>query len=249
MFCKNCGNQINEGAKFCKNCGAPVVAENIDTPVTFAVPPPFGGTETTVGEMPTATPLPPPLPPVPPSGVAPFEEAETSVGEMPPVITPPPPIGLAPQPPLLTSSPPVIPEKKGIALKYVLLGICGLIVLCVLACVGLFFFSDDSMSSFDEVYKEGNVPLKDVRKVEKSNEITGMVSSPSTTTTGTYTVRIKTFFHSEADASTVRKAYLVAGQEAYVERISNGFGYVVYTNKQGTVTRGWLKMDDLTKRR
>ncbi|MBR3043040.1 MAG: zinc-ribbon domain-containing protein [Oscillospiraceae bacterium] len=34
MFCRNCGQQINEGASFCSNCG-----EKIATPAGQAKPP------------------------------------------------------------------------------------------------------------------------------------------------------------------------------------------------------------------
>ena len=39
MFCSKCGNQIKAGVKFCKKCGTPVVAENVNAPITTLPPP------------------------------------------------------------------------------------------------------------------------------------------------------------------------------------------------------------------
>ena len=31
-FCKNCGNQVNEGVKFCPKCGQPIEAQPVQQP-------------------------------------------------------------------------------------------------------------------------------------------------------------------------------------------------------------------------
>ena len=53
------------------------------------------------------------------------------------------------------------------------------------------------------------------------------------------------YFHNQPHASTRRNAYIMNGEEVYVQRLSNGFGYVEFTNTNGQTSRGWMNMTDL----
>jgi RNA polymerase subunit RPABC4/transcription elongation factor Spt4 len=100
----------------------------------------------------------------------------------------------------------------------------------------------DKVSEFSERLTIKNKTLENWRKSEAKEIETIKTKGPSS---GTYTVRTKTFFHNEPNASTVRRAYLIEGDKVYVEKTENDFGYVSFTNTKGTVTTGWLKMGDL----
>jgi hypothetical protein len=64
----------------------------------------------------------------------------------------------------------------------------------------------------------------------------------------TYVAKTKTFFHDKPDESTVRKAYLVEGNEVqFIGEAQNGFGYVEFSLPNSTrVTKGWMKISDFT---
>ena len=51
MFCKNCGNQINDGARFCPSCGAPASGAAAQQPAQqpMDAPPAFGTQEPAMG--------------------------------------------------------------------------------------------------------------------------------------------------------------------------------------------------------
>jgi len=178
-----------------------------------------------------------------PAGMA----AELSAVFVAPV-APPPTSPLPPPtaPPPQSYSPPPSPvEVKGGALKYVLLGIGGFIVLCIVLCVGRYFFYEDFRKGDNEDFQESY--QKGMGKPDENHDVSNAVNRQvAEAVSGSYTAREKTFFHSEPDASTVRKAYLIEGDKVYVEKTNNGFGYVTFTNTKGTVTKGWLKMSDLT---
>ena len=144
MFCKNCGEQINEDARFCKGCGFSLVAgDNADQ---------GGGDRKSI--MPVA--MPPPLPPIvvppPPSSFAPPPLPSIVTSQHAPPIEAPPPItpslteaSQATQsleefstdtPPSTVETPQVISEKKSNVLKYVLTGVAAV---CAVV-VGLYFF-------------------------------------------------------------------------------------------------------------
>ena len=77
-----------------------------------------------------------------------------SVAELAGIFSAPPPTPQQPLPPFVPP-PPIAPssktvEKKGGALKYVLLGIGGFVALCIVVCVGLYFFNDGFRQSFQK---------------------------------------------------------------------------------------------------
>jgi len=66
---------------------------------------------------------------------------------------------------------------------------------------------------------------------------------------GFYTVRGndegKAHFFSSPDQYSQRSAYLFRGDDVYIERIQNGFGYTEFTNTQGRTSKGWIDMYEL----
>jgi len=63
---------------------------------------------------------------------------------------------------------------------------------------------------------------------------------------GVYVVVIeRVFFHNEPDERTVRRGFLIEGDEVPVIRFQNGFGYAIFTNSRGQTSEGWLKMSGL----
>ena len=88
MFCKYCGAQLKDGAKFCNNCGKPVPVRRPETaaaaPVTPAAPAPQTAPVPPVNPAPPAAPA-PHAAPVPPVNPAP------QAAPVPPVFTAPNP--------------------------------------------------------------------------------------------------------------------------------------------------------------
>lgn len=104
MFCKSCGQPVEEGHLFCKNCGARVSPEDS---VTEVKPP--SDAEVTAVKPPSA-----PAPVPPPSGppAAPSPSASSSPPTPPP---PPPSVALGPPPPpSAAAAPPPAPVALGI---------------------------------------------------------------------------------------------------------------------------------------
>jgi type I restriction enzyme M protein len=62
-----------------------------------------------------------------------------------------------------------------------------------------------------------------------------------------YTVTDTTFFHDEPDESTRRKSYLDPLNKNILTPIQdrNGFIYIVYTNRSGRTSKGWINKKDL----
>ncbi len=66
---------------------------------------------------------------------------------------------------------------------------------------------------------------------------------------GLYTVDSKAFFHNEPDESTRRAAFINKWNNAVLAALDerNGFIYVVFTNKEGQTSKGWLRKQDVTR--
>ncbi len=60
-----------------------------------------------------------------------------------------------------------------------------------------------------------------------------------------YVTAAKAYFHTDAQESTRRKAYVVAGNVVYLDRIEGGWAHGRFYGK--SVTAGWLKLDQLNK--
>ena len=66
-----------------------------------------------------------------------------------------------------------------------------------------------------------------------------------------YTVRDTTFFHNQPDESSTRKSYLDPLNNNVLDPIQekNGFIYIVYTNRFGRTSKGWINKKDLIQLR
>ena len=64
-----------------------------------------------------------------------------------------------------------------------------------------------------------------------------------------YLVKVKTYFHNEADINTRRNTFLLPGNDAYsiITALDdkNGFIYVVFINHKGRTSKGWISKSDL----
>ena len=82
MFCKNCGKELPDSAKFCSGCGTPVISE-VTAPGVEPPQPPVE--ETPVSPAPPAEEVPvspvPPVEEVPVSPVPPVEAPSAPQGE------------------------------------------------------------------------------------------------------------------------------------------------------------------------
>jgi hypothetical protein len=56
----------------------------------------------------------------------------------------------------------------------------------------------------------------------------------------------KIYFYDKPDENFIRKAYLVGGENVYVEKVSDGFGYIEFRNSRGLITKGWIKLKHLS---
>lgn len=99
--------------------------------------------------------------------------------------------------------------------------------------------------------RQKNEPVQ-IKKTASSKEILPVENKPEDTTASQdslqgYTVINKAWFHSEPDSSKRKVFYLQPRQNLILKATAeeNGFVYVVYINKKGQSTRGWLDKKDL----
>lgn len=52
MFCKNCGQEMNDGMQFCPNCNTPVAAENAAPQQPYNAQPPYGAPQQPYAQQP-----------------------------------------------------------------------------------------------------------------------------------------------------------------------------------------------------
>ncbi len=55
----------------------------------------------------------------------------------------------------------------------------------------------------------------------------------------------RSYFHTNANTSTRRNAYIVKGQGGTFTKVENNFGFLRFTNDRGVVTEGWLPISDV----
>lgn len=56
----------------------------------------------------------------------------------------------------------------------------------------------------------------------------------------------KIHFYDQPNENFIRKAYLVGEENIYVEKVSGGFGYIEFRNSRGLITKGWVKLKNLS---
>jgi hypothetical protein len=55
----------------------------------------------------------------------------------------------------------------------------------------------------------------------------------------------RSYFHTTANTSARRNAYIVKGQGGTFTKVENNFGFLRFTNDRGVVTEGWLPISDV----
>ena len=103
------------------------------------------------------------------------------------------------------------------------------------------------------VKPEKPVETKTEKVADREEEAGEVAASEQNTseagTSGMYKVRNKAYFHNEPDAATRREAFIVHWNNAILKPLEekNGFVYIVFTNHQGQVSKGWLSKADLVE--
>lgn len=83
-------------------------------------------------------------------------------------------------------------------------------------------------------------------RVDEENREIQMLESKFKDVTNVYVSVKKAYFHTEANESTKRKAYLIENEIVSLFNIQNGYGYVEYYNYElDKTTSGWIKLRDL----
>ncbi|MBA2760683.1 MAG: serine/threonine protein kinase, partial [Segetibacter sp.] len=63
---------------------------------------------------------------------------------------------------------------------------------------------------------------------------------------GRYKARSRAYFHDEPDETTRRNAFINQWNKAFnAINEKDGFIYVIYTNDEGQVSKGWLRKKDV----
>ena len=89
----------------------------------------------------------------------------------------------------------------------------------------------------------------DAETVIKEEPVTQEPPAPKPKSVGLYTVNDKAYFHNEPNESSRRNAFVNRWNNAILAALNeeNNFIYVVYTNKEGQTSKGWLRKSDLSR--
>lgn len=101
----------------------------------------------------------------------------------------------------------------------------------------------------DETEVKPEVPKTDIPKndpPETDNKNTGTTTGRGV---GLFTVDSKAYFYDEPNEGTRRNAFINHWNNAVLAALNDkdGFIYVVYTNKEGQTSKGWLRKKDVTR--
>lgn len=105
--------------------------------------------------------------------------------------------------------------------------------------------------------KEKELALKqkelDLKEKELKNDSLGIqpqkpADNLSANTSGSYIITAdKSYFFNSADLKTIRKGYLLKGDEVEVKKVEGNFAYSSYTSPSGSQINGWLLLSELQK--
>ena len=103
-----------------------------------------------------------------------------------------------------------------------------------------------------ETYTKPEPDTETVNKEEpitKEEPVTQNPPAPKPKSVGLYTVNDKAYFHNEPNESSRRNAFVNRWNNAILAALNeeNNFIYVVYTNKEGETSKGWLRKSDLSR--
>lgn len=96
---------------------------------------------------------------------------------------------------------------------------------------------------------KADAPKRDSLKKTLPETVNNTSGSGANRGVGLYTVNDKAYFHNEPEESTRREAFINRWNNAVLAALNekNGFIYVVYTNKDGQTSKGWLRKRDVTR--
>lgn len=132
--------------------------------------------------------------------------------------------------------------------------ILGFVVIVGLA-IGVYYFFK-KIKNKDDNQREINLsknqnPVDSVKAVKPLLSLNSSENSTSNQIlqTGEYIANgnpdQKIYFYNQPDELTKRKAYISTQENVFVQRVEKGFGYVEFTNSNGQISYGWLRMDFL----
>ena len=89
----------------------------------------------------------------------------------------------------------------------------------------------------------------DAETAIKEEPVTQEPPAPKPKSVGLYTVNDKAYFHNEPNESSRRNAFVNRWNNSILAALNeeNNFIYVVYTNKEGQTSKGWLRKSDLSR--
>ncbi|HOF15870.1 MAG TPA: serine protease [Bacteroidales bacterium] len=59
-------------------------------------------------------------------------------------------------------------------------------------------------------------------------------------------IKDRAYFYDEPNKNTRRNAYLIKNDKGNVINRKNGFIYIIYTNRRGQITKGWINIEDIS---
>ncbi|WP_199119915.1 hypothetical protein [Pedobacter sp. ASV28] len=99
--------------------------------------------------------------------------------------------------------------------------------------------------------KEKELELKEkeiYKDLAIDNGTSNSKKNTSTKSANTYIVKVeKSYFFNSPDLKTIRKGYVVNGEEIKVNKVEGDFGYTIYISPSGKEISGWLLLNDLQK--
>lgn len=106
--------------------------------------------------------------------------------------------------------------------------------------------ADDQPETYTKPDQETDTLTETKEKEEPPVQVPPVVKPKSV---GLYTVNDKAYFHNEPNESSRRNAFINHWNNAILAALNeeNNFIYVVYTNKEGQTSKGWLRKSDLSR--
>ena len=108
-----------------------------------------------------------------------------------------------------------------------------------LAFFGIYFYQIKIKGS------DYSAQYSDTKADSNKNELDDYLYETDNDKYGTYDETADNFGYYVVDNAVTDKAYLTDKDNFIVEKIHQDFGYVEFTNSKGTVTKGWLNMQEL----
>ena len=96
--------------------------------------------------------------------------------------------------------------------------------------------------------KENGLKENQVKTDSFVNQLQNTIQKSSSSIAGTYIVTAtKSYFFDSPDFKTIRKGFVLKGDEVEVKEVKNDFAYSIYTSSTGKQIKGWLLYNELIK--